>query len=141
MDPTAHQLNLVYVKGLIAQTKALQEALLAALPELSDDQRARLNQVFTDTTPALPVAPKTKTPRKPRLPSPYNLYVAEQLPILRAENKEMNNKDLMKLVASKWNAQNAGKKEAAAAAAPAAKSDAAPVKAEKPAKAAKAPKA
>jgi len=113
---SSHQVNLAHVKGLVAHTKALQEALLAALPELSDDQRARLNQVFTDNSPALPVAPKSKTPRKPRLASPYNLYVKEQLPLLRAQNKEMNNKELMKLVANKWNEQNASKKNAAAAA-------------------------
>ncbi len=55
----------------------------------------------TDLAPARP-AKRAKKTRKPRDPSPYNVFIREEIPRLKAENPAMTHKDAFKAAAKNW---------------------------------------
>ena len=55
----------------------------------------------TDLAPARP-AKRAKKTRKPRDPSPYNVFIREEIPRLKAENPAMTHKDAFKAAARNW---------------------------------------
>jgi hypothetical protein len=54
-----------------------------------------------DLTPERP-AKKPKRERKPRDPSPYNVFIREEIPRLKAENPTMTHRDAFKTAARNW---------------------------------------
>ena len=55
----------------------------------------------TDLAPERP-AKRAKKARKPRDPSPYNVFIREEIPRLKAENPAMTHKDAFKAAAKNW---------------------------------------
>lgn len=87
--------------------KEVREKVENTLPNLSDDDKQKLEELFSTLITKADLCSTKAAPKKKRAPTAYNLFMKDMITDLRKKHPTIDKKDLMSMGAKEWQKQKA----------------------------------